>query len=212
MVPPSLVFSPLLPYTVPMRLILLGDSFTQGYGVDPGKAWGDQMMIPDWEIINRGLNGDTTYTMDLRFMEDVVDYLPDRVLITGGINDLIVGSDVYDVVSFYADMILTSREFGIQPVIGLEPPIDPGMAGIYWLEGVDYYRIAREQYRLTKALRQLAEDNGLSRVDFFRYLGRLKASRPAKNYYLDGLHLTAEAHNLLARFAQDMLKAIPFPE
>ena len=59
-----------------MKIILLGDSFTQGYLVEPGECWADRLeygdLLPGWEVDNQGMNGDSTMGMDLRLREQIL--------------------------------------------------------------------------------------------------------------------------------------------
>ena len=67
------------------RVVFMGDSITEGWkthGVppspsDPGKDW-----------VNRGISGQTTPQMLVRFRQDVVDLKPRVVVILAGINDI----------------------------------------------------------------------------------------------------------------------------
>jgi lysophospholipase L1-like esterase len=62
------------------RVVFMGDSITQGWHLDesfPGKPY-----------INRGISGQTTPQMVLRFHQDVVNLKPKAVVILAGINDI----------------------------------------------------------------------------------------------------------------------------
>ena len=62
------------------RVVFMGDSITQGWHLDgsfPGKPY-----------INRGISGQTTPQMVLRFHQDVVRLQPKAVIILAGINDI----------------------------------------------------------------------------------------------------------------------------
>jgi lysophospholipase L1-like esterase len=62
------------------RVVFMGDSITQGWKLDqsfPGKAY-----------INRGIGGQTTPQMVVRFRQDVIDLKPRVVVILAGINDI----------------------------------------------------------------------------------------------------------------------------
>ena len=78
-----------------MKIVCLGDSLTYGFGVRRSKIWTklaqDKLGI---EIINEGINGDTSGGMLSRFQDAVSSKRPDAVLIMGGANDLIVGADL----------------------------------------------------------------------------------------------------------------------
>jgi lysophospholipase L1-like esterase len=63
------------------RVIFMGDSITQGWRLGesfPGKPY-----------INRGISGQTTPQMVLRFHQDVIDLDPKVVVILGGTNDIL---------------------------------------------------------------------------------------------------------------------------
>ncbi len=62
------------------RVVFMGDSITQGWKLDesfPGKAY-----------INRGIGGQTTPQMVVRFRQDVIDLKPAAVVILAGTNDI----------------------------------------------------------------------------------------------------------------------------
>ena len=62
------------------RVVFMGDSITQGWHLDdsfPGKPY-----------INRGIGGQTTPQMVVRFRQDVIDLKPKVVVILAGINDI----------------------------------------------------------------------------------------------------------------------------
>ena len=67
------------------RVVFMGDSITQGWvhhGVPPDSA------DPAKDYINRGISGQTTPQMLLRFRQDVIDLKPAAVVIFAGINDI----------------------------------------------------------------------------------------------------------------------------
>ncbi|MGA2754044.1 MAG: SGNH/GDSL hydrolase family protein [Terracidiphilus sp.] len=62
------------------RVVFMGDSITQGWKLDesfPGKPY-----------INRGIGGQTSPQMVVRFRQDVIDLKPKVVVILAGINDI----------------------------------------------------------------------------------------------------------------------------
>jgi len=62
------------------RVVFMGDSITAGWKLDqsfPGKPY-----------INRGIGGQTTPQMVVRFRQDVIDLKPKAVVILAGINDI----------------------------------------------------------------------------------------------------------------------------
>ncbi len=62
------------------RVVFMGDSITQGWHLD--------VSFPAKPYINRGISGQTTPQMLLRFRQDVIDLKPKVVVILGGTNDV----------------------------------------------------------------------------------------------------------------------------
>ena len=63
-------------------VVFLGDSITQGWGDDMGRAFGDL------KVANRGISGDTTRGLLVRLKDDVIALNPKAVVILAGTNDL----------------------------------------------------------------------------------------------------------------------------
>lgn len=63
------------------RIVLMGDSITELWKVIDGKLF-------TGNYVNRGVSGQTTAQMLLRFREDVIDLQPKLVVIMGGTNDI----------------------------------------------------------------------------------------------------------------------------
>ena len=64
----------------PHRVVFLGDSITEG--------WKLKTSFPGKPYVNRGISGQTTPQILLRFRQDVIDLHPRAVVILAGTNDL----------------------------------------------------------------------------------------------------------------------------
>jgi lysophospholipase L1-like esterase len=62
------------------RVVFMGDSITQGWKLD--------QSFPGKPFVNRGIGGQTTPQMVVRFRQDVIDLKPRVVVILAGINDI----------------------------------------------------------------------------------------------------------------------------
>jgi lysophospholipase L1-like esterase len=65
------------------RVVFMGDSITEGWKIE-----GPQGSFPGKPYINRGISGQTTPQMLLRFRQDVIALKPKAVVILAGINDI----------------------------------------------------------------------------------------------------------------------------
>jgi lysophospholipase L1-like esterase len=64
------------------RVVFMGDSITDAWGRSLGK------FFPGKPYVNRGISGQTTPQMVLRFRPDVIDLKPHAVVILAGTNDI----------------------------------------------------------------------------------------------------------------------------
>ncbi|MBM3760000.1 MAG: capsular biosynthesis protein [Acidobacteria bacterium] len=64
------------------RVVFMGDSITDAWGRRGGKFW------PDLPYVNRGISGQTTPQMLVRFRPDVLALKPKVVVILAGTNDI----------------------------------------------------------------------------------------------------------------------------
>jgi lysophospholipase L1-like esterase len=67
------------------RVVFMGDSITEGWGQkNPDRG----EFFPGKPYVNRGISGQTTPQMLVRFRDDVIALKPKAVVILGGINDI----------------------------------------------------------------------------------------------------------------------------
>lgn len=141
-------------------LVLLGDSLT-----DHGR-WSELLTLT---VANRGITGDT-----VAMTADRAGDLPaGPIFLMVGINDLLAGRNVAQVVADYARLldILNGRRVTIQSVVGPDGLPLP---------------------KLNDALLMLAVERGARFLDLRPELGH-----PLK-YSYDGIHLTAEGYRIWA--------------
>ncbi|MGI6435922.1 MAG: SGNH/GDSL hydrolase family protein [Syntrophomonadaceae bacterium] len=107
------------------RIVFLGDSITWGFPWGPSHSWVSKLeTVLKAEVINQGINGNTTSDMLKRFERAVLQYEPTHVVISGGINDVICGES-FDRISWnFRDMAAKAQEKGIKVVFGTPTAVD----------------------------------------------------------------------------------------
>jgi lysophospholipase L1-like esterase len=106
------------PATTENRVVFFGDSITDIWHLDeyfPGKAY-----------INRGIGGQTTPQMLVRFRQDVIDLHPKAVLILAGTNDIAGNTGpmrLEDIEADYASMAELARAHEIKVIYASVLPI-----------------------------------------------------------------------------------------
>jgi lysophospholipase L1-like esterase len=126
-----------------VRIVAMGDSTTAG---TPGFASpieappdgrGDErsqyaywlmQRHPDWDVLNRGVNGERTDQIAARFERDVVDAAPRVVVIIAGVNDLYQGRSADDVTRGLRGMYDRAARAGIRVVAGTIIPFNTATA------------------------------------------------------------------------------------
>lgn len=71
------------------RIVLIGDSITEGWGTHAGEFFTDGRIC-------RGISGEVTAQMLLRFRQDVIDLKPKKVVILAGTNDIALNLGAYN--------------------------------------------------------------------------------------------------------------------
>ena len=139
------------------RVVFMGNSITEGW----------IQMRPDFfdnrDYINRGIGGQTTPQMLLRFRQDVVDLNPKVVVILAGTND-IAGNSGYisleAIISTIKSMAEIANANDIKVIISsILPAID-----YPWKPGLDP---ASKIITINKALKAFSEENNFIYLDYY---------------------------------------------
>jgi len=143
----------------PARVVLMGDSITENWALaDPG-------FFQDG-VVNRGISGQTTPQMLVRFRADVIALRPELVHILAGTND-VAGNTGPTRAQDFKDNIMTmaelARTHGIRVILGSIPPA----AAFNWRPQLDPVPRIRE---LNSWLRDYAAQNGFDYIDYYSQL------------------------------------------
>lgn len=188
-----------------MKIVCLGDSLTYGYGVDKIDSWVHQSQKKTgFDIINMGINGDTSESMLYRFKMDVIFQKPDFVFMMGGSNDLIMGVEPRIVESNMVLMIKQAFDNSIEPIIGIPPNIDVHNMRDDWGSYSDFVKVAKQLEKYRELLLRYAMVSDVRYVDFYAVIEEY-ATIGKYNLYLDGLHLNDKGHRIMADFFSGFL-------
>ncbi len=177
------------------RVVFMGDSITEGWSV------ANPDFFADNPYINRGISGQVTAQMLVRFRQDVLALRPRAVFILAGTNDIAEnqGPVTLETIAGHVEsMAELAWAHGIEPVICSVLP-----ASHYaWREGPDP---ATDIPRLNDMLRAYADRIG------FRYLDYFAAMTDGENglqadLTTDGVHLTHLGYQRLTTLASGLLE------
>jgi len=149
------------------------------------------------EVINKGMNGDSTTGMLSRFHKDVIESGASHVMIMGGSNDFIMNVPLSIVCSNIATMVHQSRNHHIVPIIGIQPPTEPEMARKYWSDIADYSAVNRTLMQYREWVLKFSEVFDVGVIDFYADFRRHLLQENPHDIYTDGLHLTPKGNQLM---------------
>jgi hypothetical protein len=103
------------------RVVFMGDSITEGWGQKGTATSADRgVFFPGKPYINRGISGQTTPQMLVRFRQDVIDLKPKVVVLLAGTNDIAENtgrSTLLEIGGNIASMSEVARANGIRVVL-----------------------------------------------------------------------------------------------
>jgi lysophospholipase L1-like esterase len=145
-------------HTVPNnRVVFMGNSITEGWIMIHPEFFKDR------DYINRGIGGQTTPQMLLRFRADVINLNPTVVVILAGTND-IAGNTGYISIEGIIDNIKSMAEIananGIKVIISsILPAIE-----YLWKPGLDP---SNKIVKINKVLKEYSKEHGFIYLDYY---------------------------------------------
>ncbi len=171
------------------RIVCLGDSLTWGFPYGPRYSWVHLVGERDrLNLINHGINGNSTENMLDRFERDVVSAKPSHVIILGGTNDVIMRESFPRITLNLEQIVEQAFKWEIQPILGLPIPLG-------WSE--PEVRLAR----IRDWIQNYATQKKLSVINFaqgFYWLTAQGVNELRWELMLDGSHPTIEGYAAMA--------------
>jgi lysophospholipase L1-like esterase len=174
------------------RVVFMGDSITDGWGNRPGNNF-----FPGKPYIDRGISGQTTPQMLIRFQQDVVQLHPAAVVILAGTND-VAGNTGFSTPEMIEDnfrsMVAIARANNIKVVLSSITPV-----AVYpWKRSIEPIPIILE---VNQWLKQYCAQQGLVYLDYYTALVDDKGGmKPGLSS--DGVHPTAAGFAVMGPLAE----------
>ena len=171
------------------RVVFMGDSITEGWHLDqsfPGKPY-----------INRGISGQTTPQMLVRFRQDVIGLKPKVVIILAGTNDVAENTGPMTPQQIEGDIVSMAqlaRANGIAPVLCSILP----SAEFHWHPGLEP---APKIAAINQWLKAYAAEHHYVYVDYYDALKDAQGGLPP-NLSRDGVHPLPAGYAIMAPLAE----------
>ena len=186
------------PHENEKRVVFMGDSITEEWS----------RLYPNYfeerSYINRGIGGQTTPQMLIRFKQDVVDLRPAVVVILAGTNDIAGNtgpSNVKMITDNIFSMATLATAHGIKVVLSSVLPVyryDWSPEIVDPPSTID---------AINECLKEYAESNGSYYLDYFSEMVDDKRGLK-KEYTPDGVHPNEKGYELMSAIAERKLKSI----
>ncbi|MDP3385714.1 MAG: GDSL-type esterase/lipase family protein [Eubacteriales bacterium] len=181
-----------------MKIVCIGDSLTYGYGVEQLDSWVHLVRKrTGLDLMNKGINGDTTDGMLCRFEMDVLSLKPDWVFVMGGSNDLIMNVKPNIVESNIASMCREALKKSIEPIIGIPPNVDAANVREDWASYSNFSKVAEQLAKYRDRLLLYSRNSGIKKLDFYSEIEK-RAISGIGELYFDGLHMNETGHKIMA--------------
>lgn len=179
------------------RVVFMGNSITE--------MWKDAHpdFFKDHPYVNRGISGQTTPQMLLRFRQDVIDLNPKVVVILAGTND-IAGNTGPMTLEQIRDNILSMVELakmnGIEPIVcSVLPAFD-----YPWRPGQEpNIKIPK----LNNMLKTMAKEKGVLYLDYFTEMTDERNGLPPK-LTTDEVHVTKAGYDIMEEMVNEAINKV----
>ena len=180
------------------RVVFMGDSITDSWGRIKGSTF-----FPGKPYINRGISGQTTAQMVLRFRQDVIDLHPAVVVILAGTND-IAGNTGLATLPMIEDNVRSMTELAqashIRVILASVLPT----TDYPWQPGL---QPAAKIHALNVWLRTYAASRGATYLDYYHALATPQGGMRAR-LSSDGVHPTPAGYAIMAPLAQQAIERV----
>lgn len=183
--------------TVPEKpkAVFMGDSITDLWiNADPG-------FFSDNNFIDRGISGQTSSEMLVRFRQDVIELGPEYAVIMAGTNDIARNNgriELKNVLDNLISMCELARANGIKPVLCSVPPTKK----FGWRPELTP---AQDVVKLNGMIKDYAARAGIQYVDYHSALKDAENGLPAE-YSGDGVHPNKEGYKVMKNIVLKYIK------
>lgn len=180
--------------TTPAKVVFMGNSITDGWWPK------DSTFFINNNFLDRGISGQTTSEMLVRFRQDVINLKPKAVVILAGINDIAHNNGVISLENVFGNIVSMAelaRYNKITPIIcSVLPAYD-----FPWRRGMNP---APKVIELNKMLKAYADKEGLTYVDYHSAMKDERDGLP-KNLASDEVHPTLEGYKIMEKIVLEAI-------
>ncbi|MDR6967089.1 lysophospholipase L1-like esterase [Flavobacterium arsenatis] len=176
------------------RVVFMGNSITEGWLTHHPDFFSNKSYI------NRGIGGQTTPQMLLRFRQDVINLKPKTVVILAGINDIAGNtgpSTLEMILNNIISMVELAKVNNIKVILCSVLPAN----NFYWNPGTDP---AEKVIALNQLIQNYAKANDIPFIDYHTPMKDAENGLK-KEYGPDGVHPNLEGYKVMAEILNKVI-------
>lgn len=185
--------------TDPSRVVLMGNSITE-FWIET-----HPQFFADNHLVGRGISGQESYEMLIRFRQDVIALSPRAVVINCGTNDIAENFCPYDediTMDNIESMTELALNHGIRVVLTSVLPCN------HFIWNGSVRDVPRKILSLNSRIQELAEKWSLPYVDYYSAMVFNEGGAINPAYSEDGVHPNAEGYTVMERLLLEQLNLI----
>jgi lysophospholipase L1-like esterase len=179
------------------RIVFMGNSITESWKII------DSSFFAGKPYINRGISGQTTPQMLVRFRSDVIELKPGIVIILAGINDIAENTGPIALENIFGNivsMVELAEANNIKVILSSVLPA----AEISWRPDL---KPAEKVVKLNAMIKSYADKNNIVYVDYYSVMVNEKKGLKAE-YTNDGVHPTLAGYKVMEPLVEEAIDRV----
>ena len=173
---------------IPANVVFMGNSITEGWiGTHPE-------FFKDNNFTNRGISGQTTSEMLVRFRQDVINLKPKAVVIMAGINDLAYNNGFIKMENIFGNLVSMAELAKINNIKVIFCSIMPAY-DFPWRRGLEPWV---KVLKMNEWIKDYCEKNNLTYVDYHSAMKDERDGMP-ENLSKDGVHTNMDGYRIMEK-------------
>ena len=181
-----------------IKTVFMGDSITEGWSLN------DPEFFSRNNFVNRGVGGQTSPQMLIRFKQDAIHLNPELIIINAGTNDIAANTGPASP-EMIIDNICSMAEIGLKNDIRIALSTILPVYKYPWNEKVT--NVPDRISKVNTALQKYSEKHSLIFIDFFKSMVNEQRGLKAA-YGVDGVHPTKQGYKVMSNVVKNTISGI----
>lgn len=181
-----------------VKIVFMGDSITEGWSLS------DPNFFKKNSFVNRGIGGQTSPQMLLRFKQDAIHLNPSMVIINAGTNDIAENTGP-STTQMIIDNITSMAEICMKNNIAVALSTILPVFKYSWNENI--INVPEKISNVNRNLKKYSKDNNIQFIDY--YSSMVNGQKGLMSAYgSDGVHPTKEGYNVMADILRNTISGV----